>query len=453
VETLLDPILTGVGVLFFLALGGFALSSLRERERRAATLSVIFTLAGGLFFLWATRFPASVKFILLVFIGGSFAVFLILFTLPIGVVEIGQDTPTTRVDERDIMFARNRLVPGSPEYRAYYAMRPESEKPDAQTRAKPGLLSPDAKLYDPFHFASAVGSFHLTEALREAVTGPVGEEGRSLPPGEMTAYLKGLARFFGALDVSITELKPYHVYSNIGRGPGRWGDPIHLAHSRAIAFTVEMSHPMIGANPAPLGVMESAKQYVEAARVAVPLAAAIRCLGYDARAHIDGSYQVICPLVACDAGLGEIGRMGLLMTPGYGPRVRLGVVTTDLPLIPDGRKPAPSVIDFCNICKKCADNCPSKAIPFDDRQEIDGALRWKLDANACFRYWNVIGTDCGICMKVCPYSHPYTAYHNLTRWGIARSGFFRRVALRLDDLFYGVEPAPRTPPTWTLISK
>ena len=51
----------------------------------------------------------------------------------------------------------------------------------------------------------------------------------------------------------------------------------------------------------------------------VQLAAAIRDLGYPARAHIDGNYRVIAPLVARDAGLGEIGRMGLLMTPRWVP--------------------------------------------------------------------------------------------------------------------------------------
>ncbi len=77
--------------------------------------------------------------------------------------------------------------------------------------------------------------------------------------------------------------------------------------------------------------MESAHQYVEAARTAIQLAAFIRNLGYDARAHIDGNYQVIAPLVARDAGLGEIGRMSLLITPKHGPRVRLAVVTTNMP--------------------------------------------------------------------------------------------------------------------------
>ena len=39
--------------------------------------------------------------------------------------------------------------------------------------------------------------------------------------------------------------------------------------------------------------------------------------------------------MAVDAGLGELGRNGLLLTEKYGPRVRLCKVFTDLPLEPD----------------------------------------------------------------------------------------------------------------------
>ena len=258
--------------------------------------------------------------------------------------------------------------------------------------------------------------------------------------------------YFGALDVGITELKPYHVYSHIGRGTGTYGAPIPVKHRFAIAFTVEMDHGMIAANPHAPGSMESARQYVESARVAVSLAAAIRHLGYPARAHIDGNYRVIAPLVARDAGLGEIGRMGLLMTPRIGPRVRLGVVTTDIELIPDSRNPDPTVIDFCNICTKCAQNCPSRSIPFGERQEIDGAIRWRIDPNTCFRYWNVVGTDCGVCMTVCPYSHPDSMGHNVIRWGIRRSGFLRRVALWFDNLLYENKPNARSAPDWTQVT-
>jgi reductive dehalogenase len=198
-------------------------------------------------------------------------------------------------------------------------------------------------------------------------------------------------------------------------------------------------------------VLETAKEYADAAQIAVQLAAFIRTLGYPARAHIDGNYRVIAPLVARDAGLGEIGRMGILMTPQLGPRVRLGVVTTDLPLVVDGRIPRTDVLDFCTICKKCAVNCPSRAIPFDDRRVTGGALRWQIDSIRCFQYWNAIGTDCGRCMSVCPYSHPDSLSHNLVRWVTQHSGFARRAALRLDDFFYGRVPEQRPAPRWTAV--
>ena len=210
---------------------------------------------------------------------------------------------------------------------------------------------------------------------------------------------------------------------------------------------IALNHHCIG-GPIADEAMEVASQYANAAQIALQLALLIRSLGYPARAHIDGNYRVVGPLVARDAGLGEIGRMGILMTPDLGPRVRLSFVTTDLPLIPDERVPDPSVVDLCRRCTKCVDNCPSRSIPVGDRQEIDGAWRWRINSETCFSYWNQIGTDCGRCIAVCPYSHPDTLVHRPIRWGIRRSALVRRVAPWLDDVFYGRHPAAWPLPSW-----
>jgi ferredoxin len=182
--------------------------------------------------------------------------------------------------------------------------------------------------------------------------------------------------------------------------------------------------------------------------IAVQIAEGLRQLGWRAEAHIDANYKVICPFVARDAGLGEIGRMGLVMTPGLGPRVRFAVVTTDLPLVINESGADPSVLDFCSICEKCADMCPADAIVTGPRLDGDGALRWKINQEACFTYWCSIGTDCGQCIRVCPYSHPDTLMHNMVREGIRRSSRFRKVALVLDDFFYGRRPASQPSQKW-----
>lgn len=360
-----------------------------------------------------------------------------------------EDAPIGRYDERDIPFSRIRLKPGSAEYGSYYAMRPEKKAVDDAIRTLPGLLSFEGSLAEPFLFSSPEGSFFLTEALRGAVDGPVAEIKLEIGPARASEYVKALALYYGASAAGVTKLRPYHVYSHIGRDFSRYGEEIPFEPGYAIAFTVEMDLRMTRAAPRAPAVMESGRQYVEAARIAVQLAAAVRKMGYPARAHIDGSYRVVAPLVARDAGLGEIGRLGLLMTPRLGPRVRLGIVTTPLELVPDGPGRDATVIDFCERCRKCADNCPAGAIPDGGRSEgPEGVRRWRIDHDACFRYWNVVGTDCARCVAVCPYSHADNLFHNAVRWGVRRSALFRRAAVRLDDVFYGRRPAPGEPPAW-----
>jgi reductive dehalogenase len=206
-----------------------------------------------------------------------------------------------------------------------------------------------------------------------------------------------------------------------------------------------MDYHMMRAAPAAPTVVESARQYYNAGKMAVELAGYIRSCGYPARAHIDANYHVVCPLVARDAGLGEIGRMGLLMTPDLGPRVRIAVVTTDMPLEPTPSKPDPSVIDFCRRCKKCAIVCPGRSIPFGMDKQIGGVKRWQIHSESCYTYWCQAGTDCGRCVIVCPFSHPDNWFHRLVRFGISNSFIFRRLAVPLDDLFYGRKPRPRDP--------
>jgi len=432
----------------FLGLAFFAITSWREGERRAARRAAWLALLLPLPYLLAAFFPFAaqrwVQIALLALCYGGLGFLLI----PLGNPHPESGEPAARVDERDIIFARMRLRPDTSEYRAYYAMRPENQRVDDQLRARPGLLSPGSRLYDPLAMPAAGASFQVIDHLRSCADGLVTEERLPVSAEEMTPLIKGLTRYWGAHSVGIAELRDYHVYTHIGRGEGPYGAPIELDHRYAIAFTVEMDHRMVSAAPTAATTMESARQYLEAARVALQLAAYIRALGYPARAHIDGNYRVIAPLVAWDAGLGEIGRMGLLMTPDLGPRVRVNVVTTDLPLIPDARRRDPTVLDFCAQCRKCAENCPSRAIPMGDPIPEGDLERWKIDPVACFRYWATVGTDCAVCMRVCPYSHPDTFAHSLVRMSLRWSRPARIVALALDDFFYGRRPPPHGPPDW-----
>jgi reductive dehalogenase len=388
----------------------------------------------------------------------------LLFLLPLrggSIRDLG--TPRAGVDERDVMFSRAKLVPGTDRHREYYRRHPEKKAPDDAFRAEPGLLQPGTSQYHPWVFPAADAAFWTMEAMRPFVGDETGradlDRGAETPvPLErdpkhaearaLTRFLKSWTLKMGAHSAGVTEVRDYHLYSHAGRGES-YGEPVRLDHPMALAFTVEMDREMVETAPGSPTVLESAHQYLRSGMMAVQLAALLRRGGYRARAHVDGNYRVICPLVARDAGLGEIGRMGLLMTPRLGPRVRIAVVTTDAPLSPDPPRRDLTVIDFCLHCRKCADVCPSQALPLGDPEEDgNGVRRWKIDAEACFTLWTRLGTDCARCMAACPYSHPDNALHNAIRWGIRTNALFRRAAVWMDDVIYGRRPPPSGLPAW-----
>jgi ferredoxin len=345
------------------------------------------------------------------------------------------------------VFSRCHLIPGSKRFEEYYRQYPEKNVLDARFRSKPGLLTKGTTYYNPYLFAAAQASFTAVSAFHAVLDrNPIHEQFHPSPV-RISKFIKQWSKKLGALSVGITELRNYHLYSHTGRGEP-YGQPINLEHKFAIALTVEMDKRTLDRAPYGPAIMESAQQYLAAGVIAIQLAEFIRNLGYSARAHIDGNYRVVCPLVARDAGLGEIGRIGLLITPEVGPRVRLAIVTTDLPLVTDPRTRDYSVIDFCNRCAKCAVVCPSRAIPLGNRTEIDGIRRWQIRSEACFTFWCTAGTDCGRCVRVCPYSHSNNAMHNVIRLGVRNSPIARATAVKLEDLFYEKKPAPSVLPNW-----
>jgi reductive dehalogenase len=436
------------GIFCFLFFLFFSVLSIFEKEYLASRRSLIagIIISAPVIFLSQINFlyknEFQIIFLLLIFIG------FIVFTIPLSLKKLPvSGNAKNQIDERDIMFSRNELEKGTENFNSYYKNNPDKLSFDEEFRKQPGLLDEKSFYHDKLMASSAKSSFEVVELLASEITGKISDKKEDLDRNRITNYIKDWTKKIGALDAGITELKDYHFYSVAGR-KSNYGKSISNVHKYAIAFTVEMDYNMVKGGPSFPIVMESAQQYLNAGQIAVQLGIFIRNLGYDARAHIDGNYQVVCPLVAKDAGLGEIGRMGLLMTTKLGPRVRLGVVTTDIPLNIDKPIIDQSVIDFCTKCKKCAVCCPSSAIQKDKRAEIDGILRWQINSEACFTYWCKVGSDCGRCVAVCPYSHPDNFLHNLIRKGIKRNSIFRSFALVMDDFFYSKKPKANRISNW-----
>lgn len=425
------------GLLAFLFFAGFSVASLREKEFRPAMLSMLLALVLVPPFLYG--FLSSPGFHRWLFIGLNvfFMGPVLLFLVPVrGPASRRMQVPSERYDERDTMFSRAELRAGTGRFEDYYRRHPDKREGDDRFRKRPGLLGEGSRYHDPVLFRTAESLFEKTRELHSRVDGPPASDRAPVDADGVTGRIKSMLLGWGAHSAGICELRDYHLYATGGRAD-RYGKPYRPDHQFAIAFTVEMDYEMMAASPEAPTVVESARRYLDSGLMAVQLAEFIRSLGYPARAHIDGNYRVICPLVARDAGLGQIGRMGLLMTPRLGSRVRIAVVTTDLPMAADGPADDRGVTDFCRHCRKCAGVCPSRSIPFGSEAGEEGSKRWQIDQESCYAYWCLVGTDCGRCVFSCPYAHPDTFYHRLIRFGIQNSFTFRRLAIVLDDFFYG----------------
>lgn len=345
--------------------------------------------------------------------------------------------PGERVDERDVMFARAARKPGTKSYNIYYnQLRPHLKKIDDHLRNLPGLCHPESLFYQKELMEKADWYFEEIERIQvdqKTIASFVKKMQQSVNP---TRMLKKIIHELGAIDVGVAPLLKSFVYTYKGRFDYNYGEKIQINHPFIIVFLVEMDFENMRRAPFAETIMESAKQYYRAAKIAKYVEALLLELGYQAKAQYDAHYDVILPPLAVLAGLGEIGRNNILISRKWGSRVRIGGVTTDFPLTEDSPIYL-NVEKFCRICKKCATSCPSRSLSTEKKGIERGVLKWYTKVESCYGYWRRIGTDCGICMVHCPYSKPNTFLHNLTRKWISFSSFFPYVALFLDDWIYG----------------
>ncbi len=92
------------------------------------------------------------------------------------------------------------------------------------------------------------------------------------------------------------------------------------------------------------------------------------------------------------AGLGKIGWHSLLITPDFGPRVRLSACLTEAELEPTNT----NMIIKCDSCGICLDNCPAGALAKPQAGE-----QYTINKFACSSFRNASG-GCSECMRFCP---------------------------------------------------
>ncbi len=203
--------------------------------------------------------------------------------------------------------------------------------------------------------------------------------------------VKAQAVSLGASLAGITTVTQDHVYQ------GK-----EVPEKYLVSLAMEMAFDRMATAPSVESGAEAARVYYELGEVTIRLAEHIRSLGYHAYAHHPlGAGRMVQVPYAIAAGLGEQGRNGIMVTPQFGCRVRLGAVTTDLPLAID-RPQQWGIGAFCEKCQLCLRACPAGAIPAQ-RGMDRGIGHYVINWEKCRPHFDA-QHFCAICIKVCPFS-------------------------------------------------
>ncbi len=286
-------------------------------------------------------------------------------------------------------------------------------------------------------------------------------------PDEAARILRAAMRHFGAATIGFVELNDKTrklIYSYDPDGKELAFENVEQAYEtdtkRAIPFTarwvivytVQMSTETLKRAPTAIAEQTTILAYSRALDVQNKTQEFIRGLGYQCLGESSTNALGISPALGIMAGLGELSRHNRLITPEYGPMVRVFKMITDLPVSTD--KPINAgIMEFCKHCKKCAESCPAAALSFEDEPTWNTQGGWNNPGHKayfensikCKTYMlETAGTNCGICFSVCPFAKKNKTW--ISQWakaGISVAPFVDGMLRSLDDGFsYGAQKDP-----------
>lgn len=180
-----------------------------------------------------------------------------------------------------------------------------------------------------------------------------------------------------------------------------------------IVYSIPMSQEGLAQAPSLLSRASTMQAYVRLYTIYNQLHEFIRGLGYHSYGATNLNGFGIYGAFAVLGGLGELSRLDCVITPEYGPMVRLAAMATDLPLAPT-QPISFGVKEYCKKCRLCAQACPAKAISFEEEPSWKVKGPWSNPGHrtyfrnslACRDYFFQSGSNCGICFVKCPFSQP-----------------------------------------------
>ena len=225
----------------------------------------------------------------------------------------------------------------------------------------------------------------------------IAEASASLPPTgqidpneDVTSLIREKAIDLGFGEVGFTRYDRRYTFK-VKKGWVKFEHAICLAYEQDYRQTQTI--PSMEAEYAHYGAYEDEN------RLAIVLSEFIRTKGYHAQIHSPNDNSAPYIPMFVEAGLGQLGANGQLLSPHFGSRSRLIIITTDAPVQHDSPVDY-GIHKFCDECQVCVNRCPGRAL-VKEKVWWRGAEKNKLMYERC-RPVMAKYEGCGVCMKVCP---------------------------------------------------
>lgn len=193
-----------------------------------------------------------------------------------------------------------------------------------------------------------------------------------------------------------------------------------ILFEHALVFTMEMKKEEIDKGPEIDAGVEVQRIYNVLGRATVKLTRWLQSKGIRAQGDPPQGAKVNLPPLAVKAGLGAMGHNGMLITPHHGQRVRIAAVYVEAKLFEYTDSDRHRwVFDYCNICNRCVNKCPTQAIykePVLSHEQVEGFgdMKTTIDIDKCTPFFmKTLG--CSVCVKVCPFSQSAEMYQRLQK--------------------------------------
>ena len=308
---------------------------------------------------------------------------------------------------------------------------------------------PLTRVSAPNHFADR--RHFISTVINQANKGKVNP--RKVPvsdPVAMTRHIKAVGRTMGADVIAVAQAHPSFLYAGSryvqdGTAEDAYQQltPAELVKKfpYVIVATTAWDYNKLQAHRHFIGDAAYHVSQIKANLILKALEGYVKELGYTALRGV-----VIPQAAGVASGVGELGRNGLVINKTFGARIHMpDPILTDLPLVAD--KPVDiGVEDFCKICRKCANTCPTNSISFGDKVVHNGVEKYKINWLTCYKlrpyvhdYWG----SCLTCAAVCPYTKPNVWWRTLAVQALHSCPFALRPWLvralkAIDDRFWGL---------------